>query len=108
LTFAQRIVFMNGVDAGTDETSLVLHLAPDLVDLSTTARRVPEHPAENRHVRFSESVSLGWLSDDFDETGVTGDPTALMVEHGAVLSAGAFEAFCAVLAELSRFEFTSS
>jgi creatinine amidohydrolase len=57
-------------------------------------------------VRFGGTVSFGWLSDDFDESGVIGDPTAATVERGAELIAGA-EAFRDGLAEVARFEFTA-
>jgi creatinine amidohydrolase len=97
-----------GVHAGTDETSLMLHLAPDLVDLSGAARHVPDHLAENRYVRFGGPVSFGWLSDDFGGSGVIGDPTAATAERGAELFAGAVDAFCAALAEVARFEYTAT
>jgi creatinine amidohydrolase len=81
------------IHAGHDETSLVMHVRPDLVDLTRAVRRVPEHLADNRHVRFGGSVSFGWTSDDFDHApapgqlplGVIGDPTRATAEHGAVL-----------------------
>ena len=95
-----------GVHAGTDETSLMLHLAPDLVDPSTVERHVPEHLAGNRYVRFGGPVSFGWLSNDFGPAGVIGDPTAATAERGAELFAGAVDAFCAALAEVARFGFT--
>jgi creatinine amidohydrolase len=94
-----------GVRAGTDEPWLVLHLAPNLFDLSTVERRVPEHVAENCCVRLGGPVSFGWGTDDFDESGVIGDPKAATVERGAEPFAGA-EAFCVALAEVVRFEFT--
>jgi creatinine amidohydrolase len=94
-----------GVHGGTDETSLMLHLAPELVDVTDAARHVPEHLAGNRYVRFGGPVSFGWLSNDFGDAGVIGDPTAASAERGAELFAGAVDAFCAALAEIARFEF---
>jgi len=95
-----------GVHGGTDETSLMLHLAGDLVDVSTVARQVPDHLAGNRYVRFGGPVSFGWLSDDFGGGGVIGDPTVATAERGADLFAGAVDAFCAALAEIASFDFT--
>jgi len=93
-----------GVHAGTDETSVVLHLRPDLVDLALAERHVPEHLAANRYVRFGGPVAFGWLSDDFGPSGVIGDPTAASAERGRELwqsmVATAGEAF----AEVARFE----
>jgi creatinine amidohydrolase len=94
-----------GVHAGTDETSLMLHLAPDLVDMSGARRQVPEHLSGNRYVRFGGPVSFGWLSSDFGSDGVIGDPLPATAERGAELFAGAVDAFCEALAEIAAFEF---
>ncbi len=94
-----------GIHAGTDETSLMLHLAPELVDLGAAERRVPEHLAANSYVRFGGTVSFGWLSNDFADDGVIGDPTAATAERGAELFAGAVDACCAALAEIAAFEY---
>jgi creatinine amidohydrolase len=64
-----------GIHGGTDETSVMLHLRPDLVDMSKAVRRIPEKMAMNKHVRFGGSVSFGWLSNDFFVEGHIGDPT---------------------------------
>jgi creatinine amidohydrolase len=96
-----------GIHGGTDETSLMLHLAEELVDRSAAERKVPEHLAGNRYVRFGGPVSFGWLSDDFGGGGVIGDPTTATSERGARLFAGAVDAFCAALGEIARFEFAA-
>ena len=93
-----------GVHGGTDETSLMLHLAPHLVDMSKAERRVPEWLADNRYVRFGGRVSFGWLSNDFSPDGYIGDPTAATAELGATLFEGAVTAFCEALAEIALFD----
>jgi len=93
-----------GIHGGTDETSLMLHLAPDLVDLSSARRNVPEQLADNRHVRFGGPVGFGWLSNDFGPDGHIGDPTTASAERGAELFEGAVAAFCDALAEMATFE----
>lgn len=94
-----------GVHGGMDETSVMLHLRPDLVDMSSAVRRVPEGLASNTHARFGGTVSFGWLSDDFFPDGVIGDPTGATAEAGRAM----FEASVAMLAdalgEISRFDF---
>jgi creatinine amidohydrolase len=92
-----------GVHAGHDETSIVLHLAPELVDLSAARRAVPEHLAANRYVRFGGAVAFGWLSNDFDDGGVIGDPTGANADHGKVLFEAAVDAFAEALAEIAAF-----
>ena len=83
----------------------MLHLRPDLVDMSLAERHVPEHLAENRHVRFGGRVSFGWLSDDFGPSGLIGDPTVATAEHGKQLFEGAVTAFVEALHEIAAFEF---
>jgi creatinine amidohydrolase len=96
-----------GIHGGTNETSLMLHLAPDLVDMSAATRNVPEHLAGNRYVRFGGPVGFGWLSDDFGPDGHIGDPTPATAEHGAALFERAVTAFCEALAEVRAFRFRS-
>lgn len=94
-----------GVHGGDDETSVMLHLRPDLVDMSLAVRRVPEKLAANKHVRFGGSVSFGWLSNDFHADGHIGDPTKATAERGRVLFDGAVDTLCAALEEIRDFEF---
>ncbi len=94
-----------GIHAGSDETSLMLHLEPDCVEMSLAARSIPEHLASNSHVRFGGRVPFGWLSNDFGETGVIGDPTSATAERGRELFDGAVADFSAALVEISSFEF---
>lgn len=94
-----------GVHGGADETSIMLHLAPQLVDMSAAVRRIPEGLAGNRHVRFGGRVSFGWLSNDFFPDGLIGDPTGASAELGARLFDGAVRGLCEALAEISAFDF---
>lgn len=97
-----------GIHGGTDETSIMLHLAPELCDMTTATRNVPDHLADNRYVRFGGPVGFGWLSDDFGPSGHIGDPTAASAERGRELFEGAVDAFCAALAEVRAFELGTS
>ncbi len=95
-----------GIHAGHGETSLVLHLRPDLVDMSLAERNVPEHFADLEHIGFNGMpVSFGWLSSDFGPSGVIGDPTAATAEAGAALFEESVSTSVAALGEISRFRF---
>lgn len=96
-----------GIHGGLDETSLMLHLRPDLVDKDAGFRNVPERLATNDHVGFGRPVSFGWLSNDFGPSGHIGDPTGATAERGQALFAAATEAFAAALGEVARFDFPS-
>lgn len=94
-----------GIHGGTDETSVMLHLRPDLVDMTKAVRRVPEKIAQNKHVRFGGSVPFGWMSNDFFPEGHIGDPTGASAELGASMFATAVATLGEVLGEVSRFDF---
>lgn len=93
-----------GIHGGHGETSLMLHLRPELVDLSLARRSVPEHLAAYPRVGFhSTPVIFGWLSNDFGPSGVIGDPTGANAEHGATLFEHAVEESARSLEEIARF-----
>jgi creatinine amidohydrolase len=94
-----------GVHAGRDETSIVLHLRPDLVDMARAERSVPEAMAARSRVRFGGDVAFGWSSDDLAEGGVIGDPTLASAERGARLWAGMLASAGEALAEVAAFRF---
>ncbi|HRB02280.1 MAG TPA: creatininase family protein, partial [Ilumatobacteraceae bacterium] len=94
-----------GVHGGTDETSIMLHLAPHLVNMDLAERRVPEALAMNQYVRFGGRVSFGWMSNDFFPDGYIGDPTAATSELGKQLFDGAVRGFGEALREISTFNF---
>jgi creatinine amidohydrolase len=94
-----------GVHAGRDETSVMLHLRPELVDMSLAERSVPETLAGAEHVRFGGSTAFGWSSDDLAENGVIGDPTLASAALGARLWDGMRASAAATLAEVATFAF---
>lgn len=93
-----------GIHGGIGETSMMLHLRPDLVAMDRAVRRVPESLAANRHVRFGGAVSFGWLADDFGPDGHIGDPTGATAERGAAAFEHSVTELGAALAEVAAFE----
>lgn len=94
-----------GIHGGRNETSVFMHLRPDLVDLSKAERKVPEALAENTYVKFGGPVMFGWLSNDFDDAGYIGDPTGANVDLGKQLFEANVDHLCAQMAEIVTFDF---
>ena len=94
-----------GIHGGLNETSVFMHLRPGEARMEHARRWVPEALADNRHVRFGGSVSFGWLSNDFFDDGVIGDPTGASAELGAELFERAVTSICEQMAEIAAFDF---
>lgn len=101
---SQRAEFGLGIHGGLLETSMMLHLHPDLVHMDLAVRHVPEHLDDYQHVGFGKRASFGWLSSDFDPAGVIGDPTAAAAQIGAELFADAVAEVASAFAEISTFQ----
>ncbi|WP_420366113.1 creatininase family protein [Curtobacterium sp. L3-7] len=94
-----------GIHGGAAETSMILHLRPDLVDMSKAERWVPDHLAEFERVRFNGGpVSFGWLSNDFGTPGVIGDASRATAEYGKALWDVSLDEAVASLHEIARFD----
>ena len=95
-----------GVHGGHVETSVMLHLCPDLVDMTTDlGARPPVCFGHNKHLKFGGGVSFGWVSEDFGPEGYIGDPR----RSNADLGKRTFDAIAGALGEqleeISRFDF---
>ncbi|OLT51994.1 creatinine amidohydrolase [Corynebacterium sp. CNJ-954] len=98
-----------GVHAGWAETSMMLHIAPDLVDMSAAnvlGPQVADTVADCSHIGFGapgRAVTFGWLSTDLSESGVVGDPTGASSEVGRRLFTQRVDEIVAALPEIASF-----
>ncbi|WP_213814181.1 creatininase family protein [Glaciihabitans sp. dw_435] len=93
-----------GIHGGHSETSMIMHLRPELVDMSLAERWVPDHMADLEFIKFNGGpVSFGWLSNDFGPAGVVGDATGASAEWGKELFDRAVVKGVASLKEIARF-----
>ncbi|WP_207453658.1 creatininase family protein [Herbiconiux sp. SYSU D00978] len=93
-----------GIHGGHAETSMMLHLRPELVDMTLAERNVPEQLAGFTRLGFHGSAVFGWQSDDFTASGVIGDPTGATAEWGVELFERSVASVTEVLGEVARFE----
>jgi creatinine amidohydrolase len=94
-----------GIHGGIGETSAMMHVRPDLVDVTQFSRNVPDSLADNEFVRFGGSVSFGWLSNDFGPEGHIGDPRGATAELGAKQFDLAVDILGTAMAEIAAFRF---
>ena len=92
-----------GIHGGTDETSMMLHLAPELVDMSAAERQRARAPRRQplRALRRAGVVRLA-VRTTSPTTATSATRLPATAERGAELFAGAVDAFCAALARDRR------
>jgi creatinine amidohydrolase len=93
------------VHGSAGETSMVMYLRPDLVDLSQAEPQIPEWLAGFEHVGFGKEVSFGWTSQDVMASGVIGDPTLASAEAGKEMFERCVEHLSDVFEEIRRFAY---
>lgn len=94
-----------GIHGGHEETSVMLHLRPELVDMTLAERNVPGWLASRQHVRFGGAADFGWLSNDITASGVIGDPTQATPDEGKALFEAAVRSVAEALTEAAGFAF---
>ncbi len=73
-----------GIHGGEVETSLMLHIAPELVrreHLQDFAYRDPAR-ADNDILGYEKPIGLGWLSEDLSADGVVGNAASADAQRG--------------------------
>lgn len=78
----------HGIHGGEMETSLLLHLRPDLVKMDRAAdfRGLPHSLAEQNSVLGVEKpIGIGWMSEDLNRAGVVGNAAAADASRGGEL-----------------------
>ena len=93
-----------GIHGGHGETSLLMHLRPELVDASAFVRAVPDAIADFTRIGFAgRPVQFGWCSDDFASGGVIGDPSTASAADGELLAAQLVADGVATIGEIARW-----
>lgn len=94
-----------GIHAGRLETSVMLHLRPDLVNVEAATGEVRKLP---EGLGFAGPQSVAWLSSDLAGDGVLGSPSGANSEEGRVYFEEAVRLTGEALLEFSSLEFGGS
>jgi creatinine amidohydrolase len=98
----------HGIHAGASETSLMLHLAPELVrrdklaNFSSAAADVEKCHQELR-LEGDLGVGIGWQTQDLNPLGACGDATAAKAEAGRALLEHTARRLATLFAEVSTY-----
>ena len=99
-----------GIHAGEIETSMMLALAPEQVDMAQ-AQNFASTP-EDRAKRFAilgngKSAKLGWQMQDYNPAGAVGNAAAATADKGHAVLDAAGRALAALLAEIHQLPDTT-
>ena len=95
-----------GLHGGQLETSLMLRIAPHLVRLDHArdfGSRAEEYEAAHPGLPFEGETGIGWLAEDLNAEGVTGDAASASADLGARLLRRYAERLAALIDDLRRF-----
>jgi len=95
-----------GIHGGSVETSVMLHLRPDLVHMSKAQNFRPimkDLERDFQHLTVTGSTRIAWQSQDLNPAGVVGNALDADAERGAQLIDHAATEFISILQEVHRY-----
>ena len=96
------------IHGGTAETSLMLALRPDLVDMSKAedfASNQSELKSKHRHLGLhSSDANIAWLAEDLNPSGVVGDASLASAQDGEREIASVVAGFTRLMDEVAQTE----
>jgi creatinine amidohydrolase len=99
----------HGIHGGAVETSMMLHLHPNLVKMDRArnfASRAIAVEAENAILRIEGSTGIGWQTQDLNTEGACGDATQADAVKGKELLERAAKALAVLAEEVARYSLT--
>jgi len=96
----------HGIHAGAIETSMMLHLRPDLVRMDLAADFSPlmsELAADYRQLSPTGAGRLAWMAQDLHPSGACGDARDADADRGRALVEHAAQTLIALLREIDRY-----
>lgn len=96
----------HGIHAGQVETSMMLHLRPDLVKMDKAQNfqgLLAEVEAENRQLRVLGSTYMGWLSNDLHPEGCSGNAADATAELGALYCNHYMQGLATLIEEVAAY-----
>ena len=96
--------YSEGIHAGDVETSVMISLLPDFVNMAKAVREFPVPFAPDSLLSLEGQLPMAWMMDDLSRSGVVGDATAATASKGEKILASVSDGWVKVLEEIYRFE----
>lgn len=96
----------HGIHGGDYETSLMLHFAPDLVDMGKAIDFIARSEAiaqENATLRLTGPLSMGWMAEDNNPAGVVGEAHLATAEKGRAVAQFQAQGFLTLAQDIANF-----
>ncbi len=93
-----------GFHAGEVETSLILAIDSDLVEMDKAVQHFAHFPETGTALFYFGCASTAWLADDWSPSGVFGDATLGTAEKGRSVIETYAQNLAAIIAAISTFE----
>ena len=105
--FVEVTELEHGIHGGFVETSVMLHLEPEAVDMHKTKNFLSyaaELSTNNRYISATGDIQFAWMAQDLNKTGAVGNPTLATAAVGASIMASTLENLIKLLREVASFD----
>ncbi len=92
-----------GIHAGDAETSLMLALLPEKVNLDLAVKEYPQNLPQNSLLSLEGNLPFAWLTKELSKSGVIGDATVATKEKGDRLLESLAKSWAQVIREVYQF-----
>ena len=96
--------YEQGIHAGDVETSVMLALMPEQVNMAKAVRELPVLFAPDSLLSLEGRLPVSWTMDDLSESGAVGDATVATAEKGMQILTSVTAGWAKVFEEIYRFE----
>lgn len=93
-----------GIHAGDAETSVMLALLPEQVNMEKAVKEYPQGLPQDSLLSMEGKLPFAWLTQELTRSGVMGDATAATREKGEQLLESVAEVWVRVIQDIYRFE----
>lgn len=96
--------YEQGIHAGDVETSVMLALMPEQVDMTQAVKEFPTPFAAGSLLSLEGQLPMAWLMEDLSRSGVVGDATAATAQKGEAILASVAAGWVRVFEQIYAFE----